>query len=316
MRVLVTGGAGYIGSVLSELLVHAKHHVTVLDDLSTGYADAVPSAATFVRGNLLDTELVTETLRAEHIDTVVHMAGRSLIGESTAETYRDNVSASLSLLDAMRTAGVKVLVFSSTASVYGEPAKQPIEEGDPTQPINAYGETKLTVERALPWHEEYGLRWISLRYFNAAGATARCGERHDPETHLVPLVLQCAAGERGPIVIHGHDYSTPDGTCVRDWVDVSDLAHAHVLAATSLEQGGPSRIYNLGGGKGYSVRDVIHAAEEVVGAKIPFTIGSRRAGDPAMLVASSARIRAELGWHPTRDLRTMVADAWQFLRRE
>jgi UDP-glucose 4-epimerase len=246
------------------------------------------------------------------------MAADSLVGESVenpAKYYRNNLLAGLALLDAMTEAGVKRIVFSSTAAVYGEPEKQPIEETDPTVPTNPYGETKLAFEQALKWYDRaYGLRSASLRYFNAAGATVRCGESHNPETHLIPIVLQAAAGTRAAVEIYGEDYATRDGTCVRDYIHVVDLARAHVAALGVLDEG--SRIYNLGcGGEGYSVREVIETARSVTGREIPVRVGARRAGDPAVLVASSDKIRRELGWEPTmQDLRAIVESAWRWMQ--
>jgi UDP-glucose 4-epimerase len=319
MRVLVTGGAGYIGSVVVEELVAGGHEVVVYDDLSKGHRDAVITEATFVQGDLLDRDALFSTLRDNAIKAVVHMAARSLVGESVTEParyYQTNVTGGLVLLEAMRAAGVRPIVFSSTAAVYGAPEKQPIEETAPVAPTNPYGETKLAFERALRWHDEaYGVRYVSLRYFNAAGATQRSGERHDPETHLIPLVLKVALGELAEVTVFGEDYPTKDGTCVRDYIHVSDLARAHVLSLEMLAGGGKSAIYNLGcGGDGYTVREVIDVAREVTGKEIPVRMGARRAGDPAVLVASSARIASELGFRPTQqDLREIVASAWRWL---
>jgi UDP-glucose 4-epimerase len=269
VRVLVTGGAGYIGSVVTEDLLARGHDVVVYDSLYKGHRDAVGDPAIFVRGDLLDTVALQTTLTGHAIEAVVHMAADSLVGESVvdpAKYYRNNVQAGLSLLEAMRAAGVERLVFSSTAAVYGEAAKQPIEETDPTEPTNPYGETKLAFERALAWYgRAYGLRYASLRYFNAAGASERNGERHDPESHLIPLVLRAAAGAGPAVTILGDDYPTPDGTCVRDYIHVLDLARAHVLALDALSSGAAA-IYNLGcGGAGYSVRQVIDTAGRITG---------------------------------------------------
>ena len=319
MKVLITGGAGYIGSVVTEELLNDGHQAIVYDSLYKGHRAAVDSRAKFVRGDLNDSLKLRAALTENHIDAVVHMAADSLVGESVelpAKYYRNNVINGLSLLDAMRDCDVRKLVFSSTAAVYGEPEKQPIEEIDPTNPTNPYGETKLAFERALNWYENaHGLRYASLRYFNAAGASSQTGEWHDPETHLIPLVLQAASGRRADVQIFGDDYPTRDGTCVRDYIHVIDLARAHVLALNILEE--RSAIYNLGcGGDGYSVKEVIDVARDVVGKEIPTRIVPRRAGDPAVLIASSVRIRNELGWEPKfQDLRLIVQSAWDWLTR-
>ena len=319
MRALVTGGAGYVGSVVVEALRDAgADRVVVLDDLSKGHEGAVVAPAELVRGDIGDGSLVERLCRAERIDVVVHMAASSLVGESVhdpAKYYRQNVTKALVMLDAMHAAGVRRLVFSSTAAVYGEPAEHPITESFPNAPTNPYGETKLAFERALGWYERAtGTRFASLRYFNAAGATERNGEDHDPETHLIPIVLDVARGTREVVEIYGDDYGTPDGTCVRDYIHVQDLARAHVLAIDGIDRLG-SRIYNLGcGGDGYSVREVVDVARAVTDRPIATRIGPRRAGDPAVLVASSARIREELGWEPRKqDLATIVGDAWRWL---
>ena len=319
MRTLVTGGAGYIGSVVVEELLKDDHQVVVYDNLAKGHRQSVPADVPFIESDLLDRKRLIEAFREHQIEAVIHMAADSLVGESVQKPdkyYRSNVVAGLSLLDAMRDAGVKRLVFSSTAAVYGEPEKQPIEERDLTNPTNPYGETKLAFERALRWYEgACGIRYASLRYFNAAGATSRCGEWHDPETHLIPLVLQAATGQRENVEIYGEDYPTRDGTCVRDYIHVVDLARAHVLALKIL--GERSAIYNLGcGGDGYSVREVIDVANEITGRKIPTRIGPRRPGDPAVLIASSEKIKRELGWSPQfQDLRKIVDSAWQWLQK-
>jgi UDP-glucose 4-epimerase len=320
MRVAVTGGAGYIGSVVVEVLLRDGHDVLVLDNLSKGHRDAVMAPA-FANVDLAEQAAVTSHLREFRCEAVIHMAADSLVGESVtdpAKYYRNNVGAGLSLLDAMRNAGIARLVFSSTAAVYGEPAKQPIEETDPTQPTNPYGETKLAFERALRWYASaYGTSSISLRYFNAAGATERQGERHEPETHLIPLVLEAAAGRRPHVTIFGADYPTPDGTCVRDYIHVEDLARAHVLALSALEEPGVCRSYNLGcRGDGYSVREVIDTAVRVTSRRIPVKVAERRSGDPAVLVASSERIRRDVGWRPRhQQLDVVISSAWQWLQR-
>jgi UDP-glucose 4-epimerase len=319
MRVLVTGGAGYVGSVVVEELVAAgAETVVVLDDLSSGHAAAVSKPARLVRGDIADGDLVGRTCRDDRIDVVVHMAASSLVGQSMSDPsryYRNNMTKGLALLDALVAGGVRRFVFSSTAAVYGEPAASPITEEFALVPTNTYGETKLAFERALRWYEQaYGIRHACLRYFNACGATAANGEQHDPETHLIPIVLQVAAGKRPVVPVFGDTYPTPDGTCVRDYVHVSDLARAHVLAIEGLERN-PGRAYNLGGGGGYSVRQVIDAAAEVTGKRVPSDIAPRRAGDPAVLVASSDRIRGDLSWKPEKqDLRVILADAWAWMR--
>lgn len=317
MRVLVTGGAGYIGSVVTEELASDGHHVVVYDDLSKGHRDAVVRGAAFVQGNLLDDAQLRQTINDNQVEAVIHMAAFSLVGESCeapAKYYHNNVVAGLVLLDVMRECGVKKIVFSSTAATYGEPESQPIFETAPTNPTNPYGETKLAFERAMHWHEEaYGLRYASLRYFNAAGASEKCGEDHDPESHLIPIALQAAAGKRSHVEIFGDDYPTPDGTCIRDYIHVIDLARAHILSLDVLNE--RSAIYNLGcGGDGYSVREVIETARRVTGKEIPVRIGPRRAGDPAVLIASSDKIKSELGWQPRfQDLGLIVESAWRWM---
>jgi UDP-glucose 4-epimerase len=319
MQVLVTGGAGYIGGAVAEELLAQGHGVVVLDNLSKGHRDAVPAGASFLHLDLADAAALRSALERQRIEAVVHMAADSLVGESVenpAKYYANNVVAGHTLLDAMRAVGVAKLVFSSTVAVHGEPAKLPIEEGDPTAPINPYGETKLAFERALRWYDAaYGLRSISLRYFNAAGATDTCGERHDPETHLVPIVLQAAAGLRPEVQVFGDDYPTRDGTCIRDYIHVRDLAKAHVLAIDACARG--TNVYNLGcGGDGSTVLEVIAAARAVTKREIPVRIAPRRPGDPARLVASSERAARELGWQPREnDIATIVESAWRFAER-
>jgi UDP-glucose 4-epimerase len=317
MRVLVTGGAGYIGSVVTEELVNDGHDVVVYDNLSKGHRGAVVDGAAFVEGDLLDADKLRQTLNDNRTDAVIHMAAFSLVGESVekpAKYYQNNVVAGLVLLDAMRDCGVSRIVFSSTAATYGEPEKQPIVESDPTNPTNPYGESKLTFERAMNWYERaYGLRYASLRYFNAAGASEKCGEDHDPETHIIPITLQAATGKRPHVEIFGDDYPTADGTCIRDYIHVIDLARAHILALDVLSE--RSAIYNLGcGGDGYSVRDVIETAKRVTGKEIPVRMGPRRAGDPAVLIASSDKIKSELGWQPQfQDLGVIIESAWKWM---
>jgi UDP-glucose 4-epimerase len=316
MRVLVTGGAGYIGSVVAAQLVAAGHEVTVLDDLSTGFAGAVPPGATFVKGTLRD--CAAEVL-ADGIQAVLHFAAKSLVGESVADPakyWSSNLGGTLTLLEAMREIGVRTIVFSSTAAVYGEPSRTPIVETDPTRPTSPYGASKLAVDTTLTeFSRLYGFGAISLRYFNVAGAAQAAGgtwlgERHNPETHLIPNVLACAVQGR-PVQVFGDDYPTPDGTCIRDYIHVTDLADAHLRALDSARHG-EHRVYNLGNGAGFSVREVIQVCREVTGRDIGADVVARRPGDPAVLVASSARIQADLGWRAARDLRAMAADAWQF----
>jgi UDP-glucose 4-epimerase len=317
MKVLVTGGAGYIGSVVTEELLRDGHEVVVYDSLYKGHREAVVKGAAFVQADLVDVLTLRETLSTQAIEAVIHMAADSLVGESCedpAKYYRNNVVNGLTLLDVMRQTNVNRIVFSSTAATYGQPEKQPIEESAPTKPTNPYGESKLAFEHAMRWFDEaYGLRYASLRYFNAAGASENCGEDHDPETHIVPIALQAAAGKREFVEVYGYDYPTPDGTCVRDYIHVIDLARAHILALKVLDEG--SRIYNLGcGGEGYSVNQVLETAREVTGKKISARVGPRRAGDPAVLIASSEKIRCELGWKPEfQDLRVIIESAWRWM---
>ena len=315
MNVLVTGGAGYIGSVVVEELLRDQHRVTVYDNLSKGHRQAVAPGAEFVQADLRDSERLKSALRQRNVEAVIHMAAASLVGESVAHPasyYENNVLAGLSLLDAMREERVATLVFSSTAAVYGEPEKKTIEETTPTSPTNPYGETKLAFEQALKWYSEaYGLRFTSLRYFNAAGATSRCGEWHSPETHLIPIVLQVAAGTRSSVELYGDDYPTADGTCVRDYIHVVDLARAHILALESPR----NAIYNLGCGAGYSVMEVIDCAKKITGRSIPVRIVKRRAGDPATLIASSQAIKRDLAWSPEfQKLELIIESAWAWLQ--
>jgi len=321
VKLLVTGGAGYIGSVVTARLLDAGHEVVVLDDLSTGYAEAVPDGAILVRGRVHDA--LPDVLAPDAgFDGVLHFAAFIAAGESVQrpEKYWDNNAVgSLRLLNAMRTAGVQRLVFSSTANVYGDPDTVPIPETAATRPPNPYAASKLAVDHAIAGEATaYGLAAVSLRYFNVAGAYladgVAIGERHDPETHLIPMALQVAAGKREKLALFGDDYPTPDGTCVRDYIHVSDLATAHLLALDSMSGGG-HRIYNLGNGTGFSNRQVIEVVREVTGHPIPVEVAPRRAGDPADLVASSDKAKQELGWVPERtDLADIVSDAWTFYR--
>ena len=318
MKILVTGGAGYIGSVVVDELLKDGHDVVVLDNLSKGHRDAVNERARFVEGDLSNRELIVETMDGHGTEAVIHMAASSLVGESVQfpEKYRENnVVNGRVLLDAMHSTGVKKIVFSSTAAVYGEPERQPIVETDPLRPTNPYGETKLEFERLLGEYEgSSSIRYASLRYFNAAGASAARGERHSPETHLIPLVLQAALGNIAHVDVFGTDYPTRDGTCVRDYIHVIDLARAHILALDVLET--RSEIYNLGcGGSGYTVREVIDTARQITGLDIPEQIAPRRPGDPAVLIASSAKIKSEVGWEPEfQDLGVIIESAWSWLR--
>ena len=317
MRILVTGGAGYIGSVVVEHLIEAGEEVVVLDDLSQGHRAAVHPRAAFVQGSVGDRALLDDLFR-QPFDGVMHFASRTLVGESMEQPFlylRDNVVGGLTLLQAMVEHGVRRFILSSTANLFGRPRRIPIAEGEAILPGSPYGESKHILERALYWLDRiYGLRYASLRYFNAAGATAERGEDHRPETHLIPRVLQVALGRQEHIVIYGDDYPTHDGTCVRDYIHVSDLAQAHILALRALERG--SRVYNLGNGRGFTVKEVIETARAVTGQPIPEVVGPRRAGDPAVLVASSWRIRRELGWRPRfPKLEAIVASAWEWHRR-
>ena len=314
MTVLVTGAAGYIGSVVAERLIEHGHGVAALDDLSQGHRAAVPPAAAFMEGDLRDRARLAEVMSTVRPDAVVHLAAEALVGESVTEPakfFEVNVTGGLNLLDAMRAGGVRRLVFSSTAAVYGEPGETPIREDAPLRPVNAYGASKLAFERALPWYASaYGLRHVSLRYFNACGATAERGEHHVPETHLIALLLDVALGLRPGIRIFGTDYDTPDGTCIRDYVHVGDIADAHLLALDRIDDIGAGA-FNLGNGAGFSNREVVAAARRVTGHAIPATDAPRRAGDPARLVASADRARVVLDWSPRyTTLEAMIATAW------
>jgi UDP-glucose 4-epimerase len=305
-----------VGSTSVEPLVAAGHRVTLYDNLSTGHRDSVVDGASLVVGEIRDGGHLEQVLRDRRIDAVLHCAAKSLVSESMSDPglyYRNNVTGGVTLLEAMRSAGVTRLVFSSTAAVYGEPRRVPIAEADRTEPINPYGATKLAFEGAMRWFAAaHGFRSISLRYFNVAGATERNGEDHEPETHLIPLILRVAAGEAGHVQIYGQDYPTPDGTCIRDFVHVRDLANAHLLALEATGVGDPSlEVYKLGSAAGFSVREVVEAARKVTGRSIPARALKRRTGDPPVLVASSRRARRELGWHPRySSLEQMLADAW------
>jgi UDP-glucose 4-epimerase len=312
MKLLVTGGAGYIGSVVAKQLLEAGHQVVVLDDLSRGHAAAIPSGAGHAPVDLLDEPAVHAALD-DGFDGVLHFAALALVAESVEHPeryWRNNVVGTLNLLDAMRAHGVKRLVFSSTCATYGEPETVPMREDEPADPVNAYGDSKLAVDRMLATEcRAHGLGAASLRYFNVAGASGELGEDHDPETHLIPLVLRAAAGKRTHVSVFGTDYPTRDGTAVRDYIHVEDLGDAHLLALDAL-QPGRHRIYNLGTGDGYTVREVVEAARRVTGRDIPARDEGRRPGDPPELVAAAERARDELGWTPRRGLEEMIADAW------
>ena len=319
--VLVIGGAGYIGSHAVKALRRQGSDVVVYDNLSAGHRTAARFATALVEGEINNTSRLRETIRRFDVDAVMHFAALTSVGVSVTDPlgyYANNVGGTLSVLGAMAAERVAMFVFSSTAAVFGNPVKTPITEDHPTNPINPYGETKLAVERALPHFERaYGIRSVALRYFNAAGADpdGDLGEDHAPELHLIPRALDAAAG-RGTFQIFGDDYETPDGTCLRDYIHVSDLADAHLLALDALRQGGPTTYYNLGNGKPTSVREVVDAVGRVVGTPVPVTTGPRREGDPAVLFASSDRIKRELGWQPKlEDVDTIVATAWQWRER-
>ncbi|MFF2547072.1 UDP-glucose 4-epimerase GalE [Kitasatospora sp. NPDC058063] len=316
-KYLVTGGAGYVGSVVAAHLLEAGHRVTVLDDLSTGFREGVPAGAEFVEGRIQEADKVLDG----SFDGVLHFAASSQVGESVADPekyWRNNVAGSLELISAMRASGVRKLVFSSTAATYGEPEAVPIAETARTAPTNTYGATKLAVDHLITGEAvAHGLAAVSLRYFNVAGAYGSSsgvafGERHDPESHLIPLVFQAALGQRPHIAVYGDDYPTPDGTCIRDYIHVADLAEAHLLALDAAEPG-EHLICNLGNGSGFSVHEVIESVQRVTGREIPVRVEGRRAGDPAVLVASAARAHETLGWTPRRsNLDEIVADAWKF----
>ncbi|MCW2665232.1 MAG: galE [Frankiales bacterium] len=314
MKLLVTGGAGYIGSIVTQQLVQLGHAVTVLDDLSTGHEDAVDPAAELVVADLHDAARVLTPEAG--FQGVLHFAAKALVGEAATHPelyWSTNVAGSLALLEAMRLAGVPRLVFSSTCATYGQPDRVPMTEDLPTRPANAYGASKLAVDLMIrSYAEAHGLAAVSLRYFNVAGAYGGLGERHVVETHLIPNALMVASGDREALDLHGEDYPTPDGTCVRDYIHIDDLAKAHVLALGAAEAG-RHQVYNLGTGTGFSVREVIAAVRTVTGHPVPVRVGPRRPGDPAALVASSALAERELGWRPQHtDLVTIVGDAWAF----
>lgn len=314
--ILVAGGAGYIGSHMVALLVKRGYEVIVADNLRTGHWQAVKGAKKLYVGDLRDNAFLEQVFSENDIDGVINFAAFSLVGESVTNPlkyYRNNVEGAVSLLSAMKAHGVDKMVFSSTAATYGEPEKQPIEEHDRTEPTNPYGATKLAIENMLKWCDRaYGIRYAALRYFNAAGSDTETGigEDHDPESHLIPLVMKTALGQRDHIGIFGEDYPTADGTCVRDYIHVNDLAEAHLLALEYLAGGGSSDVFNLGSGDGYSVKEIIETARRVTGREIKATVEPRRAGDPSVLIASNKKAAEVLGWKPVRGLEQIISDAW------
>lgn len=318
MQILVCGGAGYIGSHTVAELIDRGHDVIIVDNLGTGHKEAIVGGKTYI-GDIRDENFIDSVFSNNKIDAVIDFAAFSLVGESVSEPlkyYENNVYGTLCLLKKMKQYGVDKIVFSSTAATYGEPKRIPIEETDITLPTNPYGETKLAVEKMLKWCEKaYGIKYVVLRYFNAAGAhvSGKIGEDHNPETHLIPIVLQAALGKRDKVYIYGDDYPTEDGTCVRDYIHVTDLANAHILAVEMLKDKSKSGIFNLGNGKGFSVKEVIEASKKVTGVNIKAEIGPRRAGDPAVLVASSEKAAKELGWEiKYNSLEDIIESAWNW----
>ncbi|MDQ8201475.1 UDP-glucose 4-epimerase GalE [Pelagicoccus sp. SDUM812003] len=315
MKVLVTGGAGYIGSVATDALLQRGHDVVVFDNLQQGHREAVPLEARFVQGDLNCFKAIDQVVRCETPDAVMHFSANSLVGESMEKPFlylNDNVVNALNLLKSMENHGVKRIIFSSTANLFSDPSEMPIDETERIVPGSPYGESKAIIERFLHWLSvTSGFRYACLRYFNAAGATERLGEDHNPELHLIPIILQVALGQRKEVKIFGNDYDTPDGTCIRDYIHVEDLIDAHILALGALESG--NRVYNLGNGKGFSVKEVVESARRVTGHRIPCEIAKRRPGDPAVLVAGSDKIRNELGWSPRyADIDSIVESAWKW----
>lgn len=315
MNILLTGGAGYIGSIVTEQLIERGHHVVVFDNFYQGHRQALHPDAEFVPGDLKDRETLHRLFDSHSVDAVMHFASYTLVGESMQKPFLyvgDNVTNALNLLQEMLAHGVRKFILSSTANLFDKPERMPIDENERIVPGSPYGESKNIIERLLYWMDRtQGLHYAALRYFNAAGASERFGEDHDPETHLIPLVLKVALGRLPHIRIFGDDYPTPDGTCVRDYVHVIDLAQAHILALEALDQG--SRVYNLGNGQGFSVREVVDTARRITGRPIPEVIGERRPGDPAVLIASSDRIRSELGWQPQYPrLEDIIQTAWSW----
>ena len=319
MAILVFGGAGYIGSHTVYELIDAGRDVVIADNLETGHIEAVHPKATFYQGDIRDRAFVDSVFESEQIDGVIHFAANSLVGESMTNPlkyYDNNLCGTKVLLESMVAHGIDKIVFSSTAATYGEPERVPILETDKTEPTNCYGETKLSMEKMFKWvGKAHGLRFVSLRYFNACGAhvSGQIGEAHNPESHLIPLILQVPNGQRDFISIFGDDYDTKDGTCIRDYIHVTDLAQAHILAMDYLMNGGESNIFNLGNGVGFTVKEVIDTARKVTGHPIPAKITPRRAGDPAQLIASSEKAKTVLGWHPEHaDLEEIITTAWNW----
>lgn len=315
MKILVAGGAGYIGSCCTEYLLDRGHDVVVFDSLLKGHRDAVDERAEFIRGDLADGALIDDVIGDHNPEGIIHFAAFIEVGESMTRPssyFRNNVSCGLNLLDAAVKHDIRKVVFSSTAAVYGMPQKIPIPETEPTKPISVYGESKLMFENILRWYEQiHGLQYTALRYFNAAGATSHFGENHDPESHLIPIMLQVATGKRDAIKIYGSDYNTPDGTCIRDYIHVIDLAQAHLLALQHEESG----VFNLGSGSGYSVREIIEVTREITGHKIPAVETARRPGDPPRLISDSTAARKILGWTPTHDdIHAIIGSAWKWRR--
>jgi UDP-glucose 4-epimerase len=319
-NVLVTGGAGYVGSVCSVELLRAGHFVTVVDDLSTGFRDAVPSQAVFVHANIADTLAMSSLLSQSTFDAVFHFASRALIPESVSNPgifFQQNVAWGITFLEVVRAAGIKTFIFSSSAAVYGVPQRVPIREDDVKNPSNSYGETKLMLERVLQWYAlAYKWRVVAMRYFNASGSTETAGERHDPETHIIPLLLQAVTRERDVFTIYGDDYSTPDGTCIRDYVHVFDIARAHIAALEATNEPG-MRSYNIGTGTAYSVRQICNAVVDLTGRNLPIRVAGRRSGDPPVLCASPELIQRELGWKPQRSsLEEIISSAWRWKQKQ
>ncbi|WP_391209610.1 UDP-glucose 4-epimerase GalE [Psychrobacillus sp. L4] len=319
MSILVLGGAGYIGSHAVYQLIDQKLDVVVIDNLQTGHREAVHPHATFYEGDCRDIEFMRTVFNNETIEAVMHFAANSLVGESMEKPlsyFDNNVYGTQVLLQVMTENDVKKIVFSSTAATYGEPESVPITENMKTNPTNTYGETKLIMEKMMKWCEQaHGIRYVALRYFNVAGAreSGEIGEDHHPETHLLPIILQVALEQRSHITIYGEDYETSDGTCIRDYIHVEDLIHAHLLALNYLNNNGKSDIFNLGSNQGFSVNEIIHAARAITGKEIPVKSGSRRSGDPSILIASSVKATTTLGWHPTRtSIDKIIQDAWNW----